>query len=626
MTNVFKSAVKPLLALGLLSSPVYAQLQSQVGGPKFAQPMIATSLLTADQQATLSYDEANEATNITVYQDAKSPGMYYYIPPVVVSQWKENRYSLNIEVQERITKALLELADSDLEVMTQLAAKVSSGDVLDSAGADNIKAMLAQIDAVDQAKMNLFVTAMNKLKALLPQPYSDLTISNSEEALALASAAISKIPSTRAQVSLAFGFTQSRADTFNKLKKLRPDIQFNAISAVSDYVFTPNNGQTSSASTPANAAEKLAQQEYESRKKMINTLFQPIFGLRVGTSGTVVGMDLNYGLVRGWRYSKDNPYLGTGEMFFEGGDFVTTFPISARFDGRVKCQFNAEVVKQKIFSVEQMPETVLMVETSTDIDFQDRKTVSCELFDKNDKLISSDGLIQTGNIDASLIPPGSTVDSYATGLNSHIQDKITKFTEENTTLYTAARDLSETIYNQAQSELNGWLNYPVPMLTLTRKKWESSPECRDVPRQGGCIRHGWKKGHGIKKLGDEWVCKEYETLYDKQCADVQKLVYESYQKPAKVRGFSKPVAFERRFDVKKTYEISSQTTATVSVKAKNDACFARKEISNPTPNKPANFTACDGNSQKDAENRATDNVPGETATPTPPTNPTVVFY
>ncbi len=619
-----KHLKKPLFALGLLASlSAQAQVQGDVSGPKWSQRRPLTSLLSSEQEATLSAEERSEIIQIQVFQDVRNPKLYYYIPPIVVSQWKENRYSIHLELQEKVFALISELANSNLEAMKILTSRVVSDREMTN---EEVQSIIAIVDTIDKAKLELFKDTLSAYRSLLPAKYANLPINSADDAIALASDIMTKLPSVRASVSLAPGFSKSRAEAFTKVKNILSSTKFVSIAAVNEYTFQPNTGSTPSIATSTSTEDKLAQQDYKSRTEMVNYLFQPIFGLRVTPNGTTVGMDLYYNLVRGWGYSSTNPFAGAGGIAFEGGDFYTSFPISARFDGRVDCQFDGEIIKRKLFKVDQMPGLALMVDNSIDIENSSRSNVKCELRDLQGNLLSADGLIQKGSIDPSIIPPGSSLDSFATGLNSYIQDKIQKFTDENTRQFKAAQDLRDAIFEKAKETSDGYLRMNIPMEEYQKAKWITEPSCREFPVTVGCKRHGWKHGHKVKALGDVWECKEPDVVTQKECVDVQKRIIETFQRPVTVRGFAEEIPFVRNFDVKTTYPVSSQMQSTVRVSAPNDACFARYEISNPNVNNPARFSSCDGNLQKDELLKSTQNTSGEVSRPQDNNSGTVVFY
>ena len=622
-----KILIKTTLSLILtlfLAAIVQAQVEITTAGPRFTSKIIA-SYFQEGKWSEFTDEESREIAQIELFPDNKNEKVFYYVPPVVVSKWSENRYSLNLEVQERLQKALLLLAELDLTEIQTLVRQVMEG-------ADNAQMQRQNnsiIEAFEKIKndeiRSHFLNMVQKMQALLPSPYSALPIRTAEEAFLLTADILNKVPSIRAQVSLGLGFTKVRASALDKLKKLNPSYSFYAIPPRNSFILQPLK-QGPSISNPSDIEGKIAQKEYSARTKFNETLFSNVMGTSVTTSGGVLGIDLYFNLARGWNYSKDNPSLGAGEMSIEG-EWRTTFPMSAKFNGTVTCDFQADVIYNKIFSVDQIPDTVLLVDTSTDIENTQNSIVRCDVYDSAGKLLSNNGVIEPGQIDPSLLPPGISHDQMLKSLNAQIEDKIAKFTEENSVTYRAATSMVEALQRQATSETLGYLNLNVPLKTAYREKWETNPVCRELPQTTDeCVRHGWKKGHRIKSLGDQWVCKEYRVITVKECEDVQRLRWEAYHVPVKVKGFKKSVAFEKRFKDSKTYIVSAQQEMEVTVTTKNDACIRRLQIDNPTPNRIADFVSCDGASQADASQRVVNDLSEENSKPQDPRVNEIVFY
>jgi hypothetical protein len=604
--------------------------QKQIGGPKFAQSMFVVSLLSPEQEAQLTPAERAEVSHIEIFQDSQDLNTYYYIPPVVVAGWVENRYSINLELQERLTKRYLEFLDQKEEdsALKSIALRTLSGEDVNKQTED-LTTRLNQMTKAEAALAADFLSYIQAMRGLMPAPYVDLPATQIDEAFTMASAVLNKVPSVRAQVKLAWGFTQDRAAAFTKLKAIRSDLKFIALPGREDYILKSNGPIIGTAGKAGDTEEQIALTSFESSRKAATALFQNIYGLRVPNAGTTVGMDLYYNLAREWGYSKDNRFQGAGALALEGS-FVTRFPISARFEGKVECNFKASVIRKKLFSVEQMPDTALMVDTSEDIDSSERKSIECDLYDSSGRLLSKDGLVQSGHIDASLVPKNISLEEYVRTLNAQIQSHIANFTKEHTTDYQAAVSLADNILARAEQMADEWFRYPVPTTEALRQKLVTEQECKKFPRIDGCLRHGWKKGHGIKSLGDKWICKEDKIVYDEQCKDVQKLVVEAYRKPISVKAFKMPLDFVRNYDIKTTYPIAAATQYFVEVKAPNDTCFKREEIDAPTNNNPARFVACDGATEGEAKKKAIDDVAGNPNIPQPASPVTaessVVFY
>jgi hypothetical protein len=621
--KLFSKLLPTILCTQVISSHAQAQIEITTAGPRYTSAILA-SALKGDKWQEFTQEESQEITQLELYPDNKDSKVYYYLPPVVVSTWKQQPYSINLMVQERILKAFLLLVDANISQMKTLVSAVTEGRD-DKSLKETIPELTKAFELINKDLKDQFVSSMSVIQALLPAPYTALAITSAEEAFLLGSAILNDLPSFRAQLNLALGYSKVRASALDKLKKLNPELKFITINPVADFVLRPLK-RTGSIASPTDDASRTAQSDYSAKVKFEDKLYSSLIGTRVKTAGGVIGMDLFYNTARSWNMSADDPSLGAGEMLIEG-EWATSFPMSVKFDGSLKCNYRADIVFKKMFSVEQIPDTVLLVDTSTDAENLQQQNVMCEIYDKSGNLLSNNGVIERGAIDLSALPEGVTLDQMVKALNGQIQDKITRFSEENGKSFKAAASIVEALQTRASAEVDGYLNINVPMTTAYREKWETYPLCREFPRTtDNCIRHGWKKGHKIKSLGDKWVCKEYEVITEKECSDVQRARWEAYQVPVKLKGFQKSVAFEKRFNDEKTYIISAQEPMFVTVTTKNDACFQRIPLQTPSPGKIAEFTNCNGASEIDAQRRSVNDLPEINSKPQEAEISGIVYY
>lgn len=618
-----KTKAISLLTLALLSTQTaQASEFKPSSGVEFSNPQKLKNLMTLDEKAKLTEAELKEIQAIDVYTDIDNKNSIYYVQPVRVTKWSETRYTTNMMIHERIHTILFSMIDAKIATIAPAATALIS----DAAGGtmvrDELVANDASIGTIDQAKRDATVSAIKLMQALLPEPYNLLPVASFEDALLLANDVINKVPSVRAQMSIGWGYSDARSKAFTKAQGVLAEKKFFALPVKSAYTLKSNRGETPAISS-SNEEQKAAAAENMKRRKFQSKMYAEIEGIKVSNVGTVVGLDLFNPLTMGWNLVPSDPKAGAGILPIEG-DFVTSFPMSVDFKGRVDCSFGGAIKRKKFFSVQQMPNTILMVEASEDkLDETTGGIVDCALYDQDNKLLSSDGKVPVGLVPKELIKSEADRENIARALNAQIEGKINQFNMETSALWRAGTDLRDEVLRQAQNMANGYINLPVPMESKIRLKWETTQECRKLPRQGACLRHGWKKGHGIKSLGDKWICKEHETLYDQDCKDVQHLVRETYQQPVKVRGFTQDVDFEKTFDVKKSYEITGSASTWFDVFAANDACLKRKSHPNG-----AEFTSCDGIDQQDLSNQAIDRSVDEPTIPeeNPAASSDVVFF
>ncbi|RYZ85251.1 MAG: hypothetical protein EOP04_16375, partial [Proteobacteria bacterium] len=532
-----------VLAFANTSANAQVKLTS---GVEFSNPQHLGNILSPVERARFTEQENKELQSINVFLDIDDKDTVYYVQPVRVAKWNEVRYTMNMGIHERVIKLIFSMIDDELSTIHPAAVRLVADATTGILDLDSLTGSAEALNTIAPQKRAATVNALKLMQALLPQPYNALPLSNFEDALLMINDIVNKVPSVRVQLSLAFGFSDTRSKIFTKAQGLLPKKKFYAIGAKSGYTLMPNLGATPPLGTTTEDQARAIADKAKQRKQEYE-IFKEIRNIKVPVAGTVVGLDLFQPVTAGWNLSSSDTKAGAGILAIEG-DFKTSFPMSVDFRGKVECSFSGEIKRRKLFRIEQMPGSILMVDTAKDgIDSETGGIVDCKLYDSSNVLLSSDGKVTLAMVPRELIKNPGDDGNIARALNAQIEGHINRFNNETSKLWTAGTDLRDSVMRSAENQSNGYLNIPVPMEAKSRFIWENVRECRQVPRQGDCLRHGWKKGHGIKRLGDKWICKEFRVIQDEVCADIPRLIAQTYQSPVRVRSWERQVDFARSF-------------------------------------------------------------------------------
>jgi hypothetical protein len=76
--------------------------------------------------------------------------------------------------------------------------------------------------------------------------------------------------------------------------------------------------------------------------------------------------------------------------------------------------------------------------------------------------------------------------------------------------------------------------------------------------------------------------------------------------------------FDQMLNQEMDYKVNATETQNGVLATENDVCIRRVEISNPTPNRKADFLNCDSKARDEFVERVTDDVNGTPVTPPTP--------
>lgn len=548
--------------------------------------------------------ELDKIQLIPVYGDKKTYGVP--TPITAADNWVENRYSVNLAVTEKLAIANLKLLDTGLSYMGALTERLAAGTVEkeDPALLDAKRDVAAEVQKA-------FIDICKGAAGLTP--FDPREITTFEEALIFVSDVMKILPSVNAQIKLAYGYPMARAAVYSKAKALLPDIKFQRLTPSGATLLSQKDaiGKSLNTATDPNSQQAVAQQE--GLRRLQTNLAQDLTGIVVGGAGTTVSLDFTYQLVRAWGVTADSNYLGAGSYMLPGR-FEAKWPVSVAVDGNVHCSFNARIREGYYFNVTSTEDGSMADFSNTIPGAIDRSDVKCEFKDSSGKLLSTDGYIPAGALPSNLPDRNAAANS----LNVLIGSKIQDFKEQTQRTYTATKSLKTEFLRAAVAAKEGWKVLPVPMRQEDVYRWETVPgNCTKIPREISPRKCKWVVS--TKYPRGKQVCQDAVYEFDEVCEQVQRKVWEVIEKPMiVVYPKNGETIFDQMLNQEMDYKVNATETQNGVLAIENDVCIRRVEISNPTPNRKADFLNCDSKARDEFVERVTDDVNGTPVTPPTP--------
>jgi hypothetical protein len=605
MKGLGKIALAGLLANALVS-PVFAASAIEEQAYEISRKTNLLDLIeNAGKLSQFTAEEIQELQQIELIPVMGNSKLYGVPTPITAADnWIENRYSTNLAVTERLAKILLSLIDTKISYMGTLAEKLRSG----TAGPLDELRQKASQDLNVEIKEEIVSSC--KLAAALT-PFDPRLITNFDEALQFIQDSMKILPSVNATVKLAPGYSVKRAAVYSKAKAMLPDLSLKRLIAESSTLIGSKDLPGKSFNNPPEAAGQQAVARQSGLAAMLSRLADDVTGTRVSSAGTSVAFDMYYQMALNWGISSDSPTLGAGSFRFPGV-FEAKWPITANVEGNVRCTFDARIRDGYYFQVNTTNEGGIMDLTRKLPDSVERSEVTCEFFDVAGNKLSTDGLVQPGNLPANLPDRNAAANS----INVTIQAKIDEFKARSGSRFAATKSMRTEFINAAIASKNGWKALPIPTTREWISQWENlPPSCSKVPR---IVKPGSCKWVVSTKypLGKN-VCSEAVIEYDEVCKTVQKRVWEVIEKPVKVfYPNNGETVFDQILNDQAEFKVSSTTTQNAILNIDNDVCIRRVQIANATVNKKADFLTCDSASRLEFEKDATDDV-GDGSVTTP---------